>query len=83
MVATVKKSHRPGDWQVIAQEGQPGLRFVSSSRQLDHVLSDGVRAGWIETQQHQMSMDCFRAPQNILTTQSSNQRPHVATRFVG
>jgi hypothetical protein len=46
------------------QEGQPGLGLVSSSRQLDHVLPDGVRAGWIETQQHQMSMDCFRAPQD-------------------
>ena len=69
--------HRPGDRHVITQEGQPGLGLVSSSRWLDHVLPDGVRAGWIETQQHQMSMDCFRTPQDILTTESSDQRPHV------
>jgi len=62
---------------VISQEGQPGLRLVSFSRQLDHVLPDGVWAGWIETEQPQMSMDCFGAPQDILTTQSSDQRPHV------
>jgi len=63
--------HRPGYLYMVTQEGQPGLGLVSSSRLLDPVLPDGVRAGWIETQQ-QMSMDCFRTPQDILTTQSSD-----------
>jgi hypothetical protein len=69
--------HPPRHRHMITQEGQPGLGLVSSSRQLDHVLPDGVRVGWIEPQQQQMSVDCFCAPQDILTTQTSDQCPHV------
>ena len=42
--------HRPGDLQVISQEGQPGLGLVRSSRWLDHVLPDGVWTWGIEPQ---------------------------------
>jgi hypothetical protein len=68
--------HRPGDLQVISQEGQAGWGLVSSSPLLDQVLPDGVWAGWIETEQHPMSRDGFRTPQDILTTQSSDPRSH-------
>ena len=42
--------HCPGHFEVIAQEGQPGLGLVRSSSRLDHILPDGVWAGWIETE---------------------------------
>ena len=42
--------HGPGHFQVISQEGQPGLGFIRSSLMLDHILPDGVWAGWIETE---------------------------------
>ena len=61
---------------MISQEGQPGLGLVRSSPSLDHILPDGVWAGWIETEQHQMSMDGFGTPQDILATQTSDQRSH-------
>jgi len=54
--------HGPGHFEVISQEGQPGLGLVRSSPSLDHILPDGVWAGWIETEQHQMSMDGFGCP---------------------
>ena len=42
--------HGPGHLQVISQEGQPALGLVRSSPSLDHILPDGVWAGWIETE---------------------------------
>ena len=42
--------HSPGHFEVISQEGQPGLGLVRSSLMLDHILPDGVWAGWIETE---------------------------------
>src|SRR6516164_7906135 len=42
--------HGPGHFEVISQEGQPGLGFIRSSLMLDHILPDGVWAGWIETE---------------------------------
>jgi hypothetical protein len=42
--------HRPGDWHVVAQEGQPALGLSGSSFGPDYVFPDGVRAGWIETE---------------------------------
>ena len=45
-----EKVHGPGHLQVISQEGQPGLGLCLSSFRLDHILPDGVRAGWIETE---------------------------------
>ena len=42
--------HGPGHFEVISQEGQPGLGLVRSSLMLDHILPDGVWAGWIETE---------------------------------
>src|SRR6185295_11492742 len=46
-----EKVHRPGDWQVVTQEGQPILRLSASSGQLDHVLPDRVWTGRIVTKQ--------------------------------
>src|SRR6516162_11698254 len=40
--------HGPGHFEVISQEGQPGLGLVRSSLMLDHILPDGVWTGWIE-----------------------------------
>ena len=42
--------HGPGHFEVIVQEGQPALGLVRSSLKLDHILPDGVWAGWIETE---------------------------------
>jgi hypothetical protein len=42
--------HGPGHFEVISQEGQPALGLVRSSPSLDHILPDGIRAGWIETE---------------------------------
>src|SRR6516162_6911443 len=42
--------HGPGHFEVISQEGQPGLGLVRSSLKLDHILPDGIWAGWIETE---------------------------------
>src|SRR6516165_7881321 len=42
--------HGPGHFEVISQEGQPGLGLIRSSLMLDHILPDGVWAGWIETE---------------------------------
>ena len=42
--------HGPRHFEVISQEGQPSLRLVRSSLMLDHILPDGVWAGWIETE---------------------------------
>jgi hypothetical protein len=56
-----EKVHGPGHFEMISQEGQPALSFRASHR-LDHILPDGVWAGWIETEEHQMSMDGFGTP---------------------
>ena len=63
---------------MISQEGQPGLGLVRSSAKprLDHVLPDGVWAGWIETEEQQMSVDGFGAPQDIFATETSDQCSH-------
>ena len=37
--------HHPGDWQVIAQGGQPILGFSGSSFGLDQVFPDGSGQG--------------------------------------
>jgi hypothetical protein len=45
-----EKVHCRGHWQVISEEGQPGLGLVRSSLRLGHILPDGVRAGRIEAE---------------------------------
>src|SRR6516164_2410137 len=42
--------HGPGHLQVISKEGQPGLGPLRSSKMFDHILPDGIWAGWIETE---------------------------------
>ena len=45
-----EKVYCPGHLQVISQEGQLRLGLIPSSFRVDHILPDGVRAGWIETE---------------------------------
>lgn len=71
-----EKVHSPGDVRLIAQEGQPVLRLLSSCFRLDHGLANRIRAGRIETEKDQMPMDPFSAPQDIFATKSSEQSAH-------
>jgi hypothetical protein len=48
--------------------GQPQAIPTSlQQRRADSTFPVAVWAGWIETEQPEMSMDCFRTPQDILT----------------
>ena len=58
---------------MIMQEGPPALGFLPSSLGFEHVLANRVWAGRIEAKQPPMAVNCFRAPQDILTTQASDQ----------
>jgi len=71
-----EKVHSPGGVRMIVREGQPVLRLLSSSFRLDHVLANCIRAGRIETEKDQMSMDPFSAPQDVFATESSDQSAH-------
>ena len=57
-----EKVHSPADARMIAQEGQPVLRLLRSSFRLDHVLANRIRAGRIETEKPQMSMNPLGTP---------------------
>ena len=58
---------------MIAQKSQPALGFLPSSFGFEHVLANRVWARRIQPKQHQVPVDGFRAPQDILTTQASDQ----------
>ena len=52
--------HGPGHFEVISQEGQPALGLVRSSPSLDHILPDGVWAGWIALAVYMVPAQTYR-----------------------
>ncbi len=68
----------PGIRQVIAKERQPGLGFSSTSGRLDHVLPYRVRTGWIQTEELQVAMDSFGAPQDVFSAESADEELHFS-----
>ena len=60
------------------QEFRPPLARSGDAIHLQSESKPGnsLQLRWIETEQHQVSRDCFHTPQDILTTESLNQRQH-------
>ena len=75
-----------GDLHIITQKRQPILGLLRASSWLHPILANRLWARRLQAKYHEFPMDPFGTPQDILPTQSSDQRPHLladlgASRF--